>query len=67
MSVSHGSSPHRGHTGGQDRHRSVAPDPVQGVGNLLALIEGVPAEACRTIIPTHLVVRHSTAPPPTTA
>lgn len=40
---------------------------VQGVGNLLALIEGAPAEACRTIIPTHLVVRHSTAPPPTTA
>lgn len=37
---------------------------VQGVGNLLALIEGAPADACRSVVPTRLIVRGSTAPPP---
>jgi DNA-binding LacI/PurR family transcriptional regulator len=35
---------------------------VQAVRNLLALIEGADAEACRSVLPTPLVVRHSTAP-----
>jgi DNA-binding LacI/PurR family transcriptional regulator len=35
---------------------------VQAVRNLLALIEGAETEACRTVMPTPLVVRRSTAP-----
>ena len=36
---------------------------IRGVRNLLALISGAPIEECRSIVPTELVVRHSTAPP----
>ena len=35
---------------------------IQAVRNLLALIEGAEVEECRTVMPTPLVVRHSTAP-----
>ena len=38
---------------------------IQAVRNLLSLIEGAEAEACRTVLPTPLVIRHSTAPPGT--
>ena len=36
---------------------------MQGVRNLVALIGGAPVEACRSVVPTELVVRRSTAPP----
>jgi len=41
--------------------------PVLEVGaaaleNLIALIEGTDAQHCRTVVPTRLIVRHSTAP-----
>ncbi len=34
---------------------------VQGVRNLLNMMRGAPAEECRSIVPTRLIVRHSTA------
>jgi LacI family transcriptional regulator len=37
---------------------------TQAIRNLMALIKGAPASACRTLVPAPLVVRHSTAPPP---
>jgi LacI family transcriptional regulator len=37
---------------------------IAGLHNLLALIEGAPAAACRTLIPAPLIVRNSTGPPP---
>lgn len=36
---------------------------TQAVQHLLALIEGAPAEECRSVTPTRLVIRRSTAPP----
>ena len=44
-------------------HQPVLEMAIQAVRNLLALIEGADAEACRSVLPTPLVIRHSTAPP----
>ncbi|HWE61502.1 MAG TPA: LacI family DNA-binding transcriptional regulator [Chloroflexota bacterium] len=46
-------------------HHPIQEMAVQAVRNLLALIDGAEAEACRTVVPTPLVVRCSTAPPRT--
>jgi len=45
-------------------HQPIQEMGIQAVRNLLALIDGAPVDACRTILPARLVVRRSTAPPP---
>ena len=37
---------------------------IEGLRNLMALIKGAPASACRTLVPAPLIVRNSTARPP---
>ncbi len=44
-------------------HQPIQEIATQAVRNLTALIAGTPVEHCRTLLPTHLVVRHSCAPP----
>jgi LacI family transcriptional regulator len=44
-------------------HQPIQEVATQAVRNLTALIAGTPVEHCRTLLPTHLVVRHSCAPP----
>lgn len=36
---------------------------AEALKNLLALIQGKPVRTCRSLVPTHLVVRHTTAAP----
>jgi LacI family transcriptional regulator len=44
-------------------HQPIQDMSIQAVRNLNALIGGAPATECRTILPTSLVVRNSSAPP----
>lgn len=44
-------------------HQPIQELSVQAVRNLSALIGGAAIENCRTILPTHLVARNSSAPP----
>jgi LacI family transcriptional regulator len=44
-------------------HQPIQEIAIQAVRNLTALIAGSPVADCRTLLPTHLVVRHSCAPP----
>lgn len=44
-------------------HQPIQEMSVQAVRNLSALIDGTAVEDCRTILPTRLVVRNSSAPP----
>jgi DNA-binding LacI/PurR family transcriptional regulator len=48
-------------------HQPIQEMAIEAVRNLLSLINGTPAEQCRSLIPTRLIVRSSTAPPRTTA
>lgn len=43
-------------------HHPIQEMAIQAVHHLLDLINGAPVEECRSIVPTHLVVRASTAP-----
>ncbi|HWE62564.1 MAG TPA: LacI family DNA-binding transcriptional regulator [Chloroflexota bacterium] len=44
-------------------HQPIQEMAIEAVRNLLALIDGAPAEQCRSLIPTRLIVRNSTAAP----
>ena len=44
-------------------HQPIQEMSIQAVRNLNALIGGEPVARCRTILPAHLVVRNSSAPP----
>jgi LacI family transcriptional regulator len=44
-------------------HQPIQEMSIQAVRNLNALIGGAPVAECRAILPTHLVVRSSSAPP----
>jgi LacI family transcriptional regulator len=44
-------------------HQPIQEISIQAVRNLTALIGGAAVVHCRTILPTHLVVRNSSAPP----
>jgi DNA-binding LacI/PurR family transcriptional regulator len=44
-------------------HQPIQEISIQAVRNLTALIGGTAVVHCRTILPTHLVVRNSSAPP----
>ncbi len=44
-------------------HQPIQEISVQAVRNLTALIGGAPVSACRTVLPTQLIVRNSSAPP----
>jgi LacI family transcriptional regulator len=45
-------------------HQPIQEISIQAVRNLTALIGGVPATECRTILPTQLIIRNSASPLP---